>query len=212
MTMNYNLVSGIRLTTPLAKFQYPKLVEPETKFNPEGVYKLTAVLDAADANDISEALDTLLNNHKASLKAQDPTKKDWKLADLPYSFEDFDGKPSFIVKVKMKAKGVGRDGKPWTAAPAIFDAKGQPVRDRESLKGMWSGTTGRVSFEAQPFFQAAIGAGITLRLKAVQVIDLVEGGGSAESYGFGEESGWSGSSEATPFDSSTAIPLDESDF
>ena len=105
MTMNYNLVPGIRLTTPLAKFQYPKLVEPETKFNPEGVYKLTAVLDAADANDISEALDTLLNNHKASLKAQDPTKKDWKLADLPYSFEDFDGKPSFIVKVKMKAKG-----------------------------------------------------------------------------------------------------------
>ena len=29
---------------------------------------------------------------------------------------------------------------------------------------MWSGTTGRVSFEACPFFQPAIGAGITLRL------------------------------------------------
>jgi len=107
---------------------------------------------------------------------------------------------------------MGRDGKPWTAAPAIFDAKGQPVRDRDSLKGMWSGTTGRVSFEAQPFFQAAIGAGITLRLKAVQIIDLVEGGGSAESYGFGEEDGWSGSSEITPFDSSTSIPVDDSDF
>ena len=211
--MNYNLIDKLKLTTPVAKLKYPKLIEPETKFNPEGVYKATAVIDSAEAAALADALDDLLTRHKASLKQQDPSKKDWKLADLPYGYEEVDGKPCFVIKTKMKAKGIDRDGRAWSSVPALFDSKGQPVRDRDSLKGMWSGTVAKVNFEACPFYQAALGAGITLRLKAVQIIDLVEGGGSAESFGFGEEDGWTGTtSEATPFDSTTSIPFDESDF
>lgn len=211
--MNYNLIDKLKLTTPVAKLKYPKLIEPETKFNPEGVYKATAVIDSAEAAALADALDDLLTRHKASLKQQDPSKKDWKLADLPYGYEEIDGKPCFVIKTKMKAKGIDRDGRAWSSVPALFDSKGQPVRDRDSLKGMWSGTVAKVNFEACPFYQAALGAGITLRLKAVQIIDLVEGGGSAESFGFGEEDGWTGTtSEATPFDSTTSIPFDESDF
>jgi hypothetical protein len=211
--MNYNLIDKLKLTTPVAKLKYPKLIEPETKFNPEGVYKATAVIDSAEAAALADALDDLLTRHKASLKQQDPSKKDWKLADLPYGYEEIDGKPCFVIKTKMKAKGIDRDGRAWSSVPALFDSKGQPVRDRESLKGMWSGTVAKVNFEACPFYQAALGAGITLRLKAVQIIDLVEGGGSAESFGFGEEDGWTGTtSEATPFDSTTSIAFDESDF
>lgn len=210
---NYNLIDRIRITTPLSKFQYPKLIEPETKFNPEGVYKVTALIDPRDADGVATQLDELLNRHKESLKAQAPTTK-FKLADLPWSYEEVDGTPYFIVKAKMKASGVDRDGRRWTSVPALFDAKGKPVTDRESLKGMWSGTVGRVSFEAQPFYQAAIGAGITLRLKAVQVISLVEGGGSAESYGFAEEDGWSPTKaeEAVPWDGSASIQPDDGDF
>jgi len=211
--MNYNLIDKLKLTTPVAKLKYPKLIEPETKFNPEGVYKATAVIDSAEAAALADALDDLLTRHKASLKQQDPSKKDWKLADLPYGYEEVDGKPCFVIKTKMKAKGIDRDGRAWSSVPALFDSKGQPVRDRDSLKGMWSGTVAKVNFEACPFYQAALGAGITLRLKAVQIIDLVEGGGSAESFGFGEEDGWTGTtSEATPFDSTTSIAFDESDF
>jgi hypothetical protein len=211
--MNYNLIDKLKLTTPVAKLKYPKLIEPETKFNPEGVYKATAIIDSAEAAALADALDDLLTRHKASLKQQDPSKKDWKLADLPYGYEEIDGKPCFVIKTKMKAKGIDRDGRAWSSVPALFDSKGQPVRDRESLKGMWSGTVAKVNFEACPFYQAALGAGITLRLKAVQIIDLVEGGGSAESFGFGEEDGWTGTtSEATPFDSTTSVPFDESDF
>ena len=211
--MNYNLIDKLKLTTPVAKLKYPKLIEPETKFNPEGVYKATAVIDSAEAAALADALDDLLTRHKASLKQQDPSKKDWKLADLPYGYEEIDGKPCFVIKTKMKAKGIDRDGRAWSSVPALFDSKGQPVRDRESLKGMWSGTVAKVNFEACPFYQAALGAGITLRLTAVQIIDLVEGGGSAESFGFGEEDGWTGTtSEATPFDSTTSIAFDESDF
>lgn len=210
---NFNLIEKIRITTPVCKFQYPKLIEPETKFNPEGVYKITGLIDTADADPLAAQLDELLLRHKESLKAQAPTQK-FKLSDLPYGFEDIDGKPSFVVKAKMKAKGIDRDGRAWSAAPALFDAKGGAIKDRDSLKGLWSGTVGRISFDACPFYQAAIGAGITLRLRAVQIISLVEGGGSAESFGFAEEDGWTPAAqgEQVPWDSTTSIQPDEADF
>jgi len=207
--MNFQFVDKVRLTTPKATLKYPKLIEPETKFNPEGDYKVAAVIPAADAAPLADQLDALFEAHKASLKSQAPGQK-FKAVDPSYGYEEVNGEPVFVISAKMRAKGVSRDGRAWTSAPALFDASGAPVKDRDALRGMWSGTTGRVSFEACPFYNPALGAGITLRLKAVQIIDLVESGGSADSFGFQEEAGWS-TSEAQapiPFDA-TATASDE---
>jgi hypothetical protein len=211
---NFQYVDKLRLTTPKATLKYPKLIEPETKFSPEGHYKVTAIIPAEEAGPMADQLDALFEAHKASLKAQAPSQK-FKAVDPSFGYEEIDGKPCFTVSVKMKAKGMDRDGRAWTASPALFDATGAPVRHRESLRSMWSGTTGRVSFEACPFFQPAIGAGITLRLKAVQIIDLVESGGSADSYGFQEEAGGWASSEteaSVPFDATGAATDEGFDF
>jgi len=211
--MNFQYVEKLRLTTPKASFKYPKLIEPETKFNPEGDYKVAAVIPAEDAQQLADQLDNLFEQHKASLKAQAPSQR-FKVVEPSYGFEEIDGKPVFVISTKMKAKGVSRDGRAWTSAPALFDASGSPVKDREALRGMWSGTTGRVSFEACPFYNPALGAGITLRLKAVQIIDLVESGGSADSFGFQEEAGWkpSETQEAIPFDATGTIADEGFDF
>ena len=211
---NFQYVDKLRLTTPKATLKYPKLIEPETKFSPEGHYKVTAIIPAEEAGPMADQLDALFEAHKASLKAQAPSQK-FKAVDPSFGYEEIDGKPCFTVSVKMKAKGMDRDGRAWTASPAMFDASGAPVKHRESLRSMWSGTTGRVSFEACPFFQPAIGAGITLRLKAVQIIDLVESGGSADSYGFQEEAGGWASSEteaSVPFDATGAATDEGFDF
>jgi hypothetical protein len=210
---NFNLIEKIRITTPVCRFQYPKLIEPETKFNPEGAYKITGVLEAAESDPVATALDELLVRHKESLKAQAPSQK-FKLSDLPYGYEEIEGKAMFIIKAKMKAKGIDRDGRAWSAAPALFDAKGAPIKDRDSLKNMWSGTIGRISVDACPFYQPAIGAGITLRLRAVQIISLVEGGGDASSFGFEEEDGWTpaGKTAEVPWDATASIQPDEADF
>ena len=211
---NFQYVDKLRLTTPKATLRYPKLIEPETKFSPEGHYKVTAIIPAEEAGPMADQLDALFEAHKASLKAQAPSQK-FKAVDPSFGYEEIDGKPCFTVSVKMKAKGMDRDGRAWTASPALFDASGAPVKHRESLRSMWSGTTGRVSFEACPFFQPAIGAGITLRLKAVQIIDLVESGGSADSYGFQEEAGGWASSEteaSVPFDATGAATDEGFDF
>jgi hypothetical protein len=207
--MSFQYIDKLRLTTPKATLKYPKLIEPETKFTPEGHYKVTAVIPAEDAGPLADQLDTLFEAHKASLKAQAPGQK-FKAVDPSFGYEDIDGKPCFTISVKMKAKGVDRDGRSWSAVPALFDASGAPVKDREALRGMWSGTTGRVSFEACPFYQPALGAGITLRLKAVQILKLVESGGSADSFGFQEEAGWAASEAqaSVPFDA-TGTATDE---
>ena len=212
--MNFQYIDKLRLTTPKATLKYPKLIEPETKFTPEGHYKVTAVIPAEEAGPLADQLDALYEAHKASLKAQAPSQK-FKAIDPSFGYEDIDGKPCFTISVKMKAKGMDRDGRSWSAVPALFDASGAPVKDREALRGMWSGTEGRVSFEACPFYQPALGAGITLRLKAVQILKLVESGGSADSFGFQEEAGGWAASEAQaaiPFDATGAATDEGFDF
>jgi hypothetical protein len=211
--MNFQYVEKLRLTTPKATFRYPKLIEPETKFNPDGDYKVVAIIPAEDAAQLSDQLDALYEQHKASLKAQAPTQK-FKAVDPSYGYEEIDGKPVFVISTKMKAKGISRDGRAWSSVPALFDASGSPVKDRETLRGMWSGTTGRVSFEACPFYNPALGAGVTLRLKAVQVIDLVENGGSADSFGFQGEAGWAPGETETPlpFDATGSVTEEGFDF
>lgn len=215
---NFVLIKGEKFTTPVAKFQYPKLVEPDTKFHPEGMYEVIAVMDASDPEAIrlAEDLDKFLEQHKASLKAQASATK-FKLTDLPWRFEEIDGMPALILKAKSKASGVDRDGKSWARKPALFDAKGNPVTDRYAVAGLWSGTTGKVAFQASPFYTPVIGAGVTLRLQAVQIINLVESGGSGSAHGFGEEKGWTPKGATTtepaavPWDAEP-IAADEADF
>ena len=99
------------------------------------------------------------------------------------------GMQSFF-KFKMKASGKDKKtGKPWSRKPTIFDAKGKPMTPVPSI---WGGTIGKVSFEVGPYFvQGQAMAGISLSLNAVQIIELRSGGGgTAESYGFGEEDGY----------------------
>jgi hypothetical protein len=78
----------------------------------------------------------------------------------------------------------------------LFDAKGKPLSKDIKIGG---GSKMKVSYEILPYYTAIAGAGISLRLKAVQVIDLVEysSGGSGESYGFGKEDGYEATEETT---------------
>ena len=61
--------------------------------------------------------------------------------------------------------------------PAIFDAKGIPMID----SNIWGGSELKVNGSVAAYYTPLIGAGVALRLRAVQVIQYVEGGsGSAD--------------------------------
>ena len=94
-----------------------------------------------------------------------------------------DGKPSgnVIFKFKTKAQIITKDGKVIPNRVALFDSTGKPMIDAN----VWSGSEMKVSAELIPYYTAMAGAGVSMRLRAVQVTKLVEGGSSnAKGYGF----------------------------
>lgn len=198
-----NKKKNVRYVTEKGTAIFPYLIEPDTKFNSDGEFKVKLKL-APDANlatakgdnvgNFQYFLDELMEKSLAKAQKDNPDKKRIKTADDPYTFDD-DG--ALLVNFKLKANVSTREGKTFQQRPALFDSKGKPFDGDE----LWGGSLVKVAFEAVPFYTAMIGAGITLRLKAVQVIELRQGGeASADSYGFGEEEGYE-SAEASKQDS-----------
>ena len=63
--------------TPVCRFQYTWLVEPDTKYDP--LWKVTCLIDPNDALELEKELDGYLENWKKQLKTAFPDKK-FKLA------------------------------------------------------------------------------------------------------------------------------------
>jgi hypothetical protein len=141
----------------------------------------------------------------------------------------------FTLPASGEVKNGKNAGKKYTQRPAIFDAKGQPVVSGFSFKmdtvlsslkkagpEIWGGSEGRVTFEVgvdadgNPgyFIPGTAAAGLSLRLKAAQVIKLVSGSArDASDYGFGEEEGYAyegGAETSESSDEDTGLPVDTS--
>lgn len=189
--------------TPLGEAVYPSLNRPETRFDENGIYKVTLKIKKQDASALiklfDEAIDDSLNRAK-----EDNKGKSIKLAPKPYNVEgDY-----ALFKFKMKASGVSKKTKQkYEQRPALFDAKKAPLPDD---KIVWGGSKLKVAFQLRPYFTPMLGAGVVSQLKAVQVIDLVEGGGGANSV-FKEEEGFS-VSEASDKNESTEAVQESFDF
>ena len=191
-------------TTAPGTLLYPHLSKPDTTFNVDGLFQTKIILEPND-----ETM-TILKAIKATVTTaiQDALQKNPKLkletikrADMPYSKEtDEDGNETgnYVFSVRMKPTVKTKTGATWEQSPDLFDSSNKTI-NRNSINP-WTGTIARVSFEIIPFYTAQVGAGATLRLKAVQILKLIEGGHrSAEYYGFPPtEDGWTYSeSEAT---------------
>lgn len=184
-----------KFTTPKGTLSWPAFAAPDTRFKEGGEWKTKIILEASDeANALVEKLEELAAESLAQAKKDNPGKR-VKQADMPFSRDD-DG--NIIISAKQGASGISKkSGKPWTWTLPLFDAAGQPIKGKRPKVG--NGSVGRITFEASPFYTALIGAGITLRLQAAQIIKLEEfGGGNAESYGFDkEEDGYTHSEDNT---------------
>ncbi len=179
--------------TPAGIAQYPRLTKPDTAFgNIDGIYKVTLVLPGAEAQGLVSLIDAAMAESLKKARMENPTKaKAIKAAtDKPYkAVTDDNGNETGEVKFnfKMKAKITSKTGESWQQRPDIFDAKGKVLLDPK----IGGGSKIKVAFEIYPFWTQLIGAGVSLRLLAVQVLDLVEyNARNASAYGFGEEEGY----------------------
>lgn len=182
-----------KITSPIGRANYPYLNTPDTKFKEEGEYKVDLILDKVEE---AEFLGNLkARSEKAFEQAKVKLKKKNKHAQIKnmqvyVPFEDIyddEGNPTGEVKVKVKTKALikRQDGSSFEIKPDLFDSAGKPLNREEVI--IYAGSMIRVNFTPAPFYSPAINkAGVTLRLNAVQVIELSEGNsGSAENYGFG---------------------------
>lgn len=181
--------SFVKVTSPLGVAGYTYLTVPDTKFKEEGEYRIQLTLKQQDYNSkLADLFAEEIAKSVADAKA-DPKNKGKKIreADLPIKeLENGD----FQLNIKCKAKVIGRkDQKVYDMKPVLFDAKGTRIHGDPKVG---SGSQVKVNFEIRPYYTALVGAGISLSLKAVQIIKLEAygGGGSASQFGFDEEEGF----------------------
>ena len=164
-------------------FIYPHLTRPDVRFNADGEYKLTLKVGKQDASEMLKEFDKAL---EASLADAEKKVKGKKVTEAPkpYAVEG----DNVFFKFKMKASGTnGKTKERFTQRPTLFDAKKNPINNGTVI---WGGSKMKVAYQLVPYYVPAIGAGVSARLKAVQVLKLVEGKDTAASHLFKEEEGF----------------------
>tara|TARA_R100001510_G_scaffold57687_1_gene66862 strand:+ start:5476 stop:6147 length:672 start_codon:yes stop_codon:yes gene_type:complete len=166
------------VTTPTGVALYPWLTKPDTKYNEDGEYKVNLVLSKEEAKPLIKTInDVFEENLKSEMKKQ--KKKDIKTANPPYSEQlDDNGVPTGKLIFKFKSKAAYK--------PAIFDAQNNVLVDPP----IWGGSEIKVNAGLYPYASPLHGAGVSLKIRAVQVIALVEGSEGAGRFGFDKTSGY----------------------
>jgi hypothetical protein len=166
------------ITTPKGTAIFPKLNEPDKKFNPEGVYSVTLRLPDTEAKPLIGKL-TQMHDQMLAEETKKLGKKNLKTGTKPWkTATDWDKESESRVDVpgftdftfKLKAKVTTKTGKTWEQRPMLFDAKLVPLpQDSDPVGG---GSTIRVNAEVYPWYTPSLGFGISLRPRGVQVLDL----------------------------------------
>lgn len=194
------LANQKRFVTPVGIAKFPWLTTPDTRFNKDGEYRVSLLLDPSDpeAQEFLAKLDELHSEAIEKIKqdlisqAKNPKLGERIAASIvpqePYREElDQEGEPTGRIEVrfKSKAKFTRKDGTEVVITPRIFDAKAKPW---DLTVPVYGGSKIRVNFTPNPYYVAATkAAGISLQLNAVQVLEAAQRGGDAGFYGFSAE-------------------------
>ena len=191
------------ITSPKGIAQHPHINEPDTKFG-DGVYHLKIKLSAEDAEPFIEELEAILKEgYEAECAAKN--KKSLKMAaSKPWNKEvdDEDEETGcWIIKAKQKAEIETSNG-PKDMRIHIVDAKRNPMTDV-----VGGGSLIKINVEPSIYFTPTLGLGVTLRLRAVQVLDLKT---FSTDFGFENEDGFEVDSTESP--EVAEVALDKVDF
>ena len=155
------------LTSPKGKAIFPHLTEPDIKYKPEGEYHVKLECNKSEGQNIIALIGSEIAKKVKEQHDQDPKKVITK-APLPYLEEN----DKVIFNFKLKASGIRKsDQKHFTQKPDLVNADLSPLGPDVQI---WGDSILRVTFEPYAW-NMPIGIGCTLRIKAVQVLELVTG-------------------------------------
>ena len=187
------------ITTPKGVALYPWLKEPDTgnsSFKVAPQYKTDLVLSKEDAEPLIDTINQVFQA-RVLFETKKQKQKEIKTVNPPYRDElDDDNQPTGNVIFRFKTKAEYK--------PNIYDAKGKTMVGVD----VWGGSEIRVNAQVASYCTAAIGAGVTLRMRAVQVIALVQGSRDPANFDFEETTGYTHNAENTAevFEESETVP------
>ena len=188
----------VKINSPVGVSMYSYLEAPDFEYNSAGDWKTRLFLDPSqeDTQEMTGVMDGLLEKALEYFTDQAKTTKDKKAVRLsdntPYYDEtDDEDEPTGRIYINPKsiASGKTREGEEWKRQIPIFDANGVPITERLNIG---NGTRMRVSMNLRAYYNKQSGVGLSLRLTAVQIIELKQYGGgiqTAEDAGFGKVEG-----------------------
>jgi hypothetical protein len=167
-----------RITTPVGVASYPWLKDADYKFDKEkGIYSCNIYVDDAEAKDLISVID---KSYTENLAEQKKLNKGKTIKPGPKPYVSENGKTLFKIKMKGKIGDV-------EIRPVVIDSSGQPMTDIV----VYGGSKVKVSADLVPYYVATTGAGISLRLVGVQVLELqTKPMPSMANLGFKEEKGY----------------------
>ena len=145
---------------------YPWLNKPDTKFDADGVFSVKLIFDKAATKKISDVVKPLMNGGK-----NNPIK--------PELDDQGQKTGNYLVNFKMKAHIRKKDGDSFDQTPILSDKLGN--RMQQIIAG---GSTLKIKYQAIPY--DGMGGGVSLRMKEVRVLDLVEYQPKEQSADWGE--------------------------
>ncbi|MCT4535787.1 hypothetical protein [Halodesulfovibrio sp.] len=175
--------------TPKGEGKWIKTVKPDTKFKEDGEYSVKLVLDPEDPEHVEfmaeldarldEAVAHLTRNMKPAMAKRITVKK-------PYLEElDEEKEETGMLEAAFKAYATFPDGKPVKIGH--YDGRGKKMTPVLAANG----SLVKVHYWIRSYYNAKDKEiGLSLKLKNIQIIELVEVGGDA---GFGDEGGFDGS-------------------
>ena len=188
MASNYSN-SERQYTTPVGTAKYPYLLKPDTKFDERGTYKVDLIVTPAEASTIKAVATKLASAFKKEDLESNPSRKKWGL-HLPLLDDvdqDNESTGKKVARFKQAATIRTRDGREIQKSILLFDSQGNRISDVNPYSGTRMSVAYTMSAYANPTGKTY---GVTFRLVAVQIIELVQGGTgmSAESLGFQNQS------------------------
>jgi hypothetical protein len=173
------------LISPVGTLVYPYLTRPDVKHKPDGEFHTRLAIAPEECAEFKEMLDAAFENHVQAVREERERmkiKKPLKVAEPPYRINEETGNYEF--NFRMKAQGVAKKtGKHFSFKPVLVDCKLNPVPEGVMIFG---GTVAKVSFYISPFESPAVGVGLSLRLRGVQILKLVS---KKKEVGFAPEEG-----------------------
>jgi|TARA_R100000808_G_C2154637_1_gene165778 hypothetical protein len=158
--------------TPKGEMRWAYLHKPDTQFDSNGVFHVKLRLANGSSDDLRKAIE---REHKANKKdavARNPNRKSFR-EFLPFKeVLNEDGlADGYEFQFKLKAVATNsKTGQEFTQRPVVVGPDKKPIPSEVTIG---NGSIGKIAFETIPYFTGN-NLGVSLRLRGVQVLELVE--------------------------------------